>query len=199
MQGEESVNLTGPPHILSNQNYKQTLVKRIGIPLNGPANVSTSNAQPNGPKMFCKNCSQHDTNKCIYLGSIKSNECCQFRHITRYCWNTNSKAGKCNCENNGDKQQESSKKSKKGQTNAAVEEYETHATIEEIPDGEEVIGLRTVPVPHGLDGSVQRSQDPSLFQLKSTALTDGEWDGPHPSKTVTVQPSTVLDSIDRHL
>jgi hypothetical protein len=56
-----------------------------------------------------------------------------------------------------------------------------------------LLGVRTVPVPHGLDGSVLRVPYPCHSKFVSTACTDGGRDGLGPSKTVIVRPSQPSD------
>jgi hypothetical protein len=61
------------------------------------------------------------------------------------------------------------------------------------------IGVRTVPVPHGPDGSVLRFPYPCRSDLISTTWTDGGRDGLGPSKTVRVRPSRPLRRLDGYL
>jgi hypothetical protein len=52
-----------------------------------------------------------------------------------------------------------------------------------------LIGVRTVPVPHGLDGSRTTGPYPCRSDLVPTSWTDGGRDGLDPSKAVNVRSS----------
>jgi hypothetical protein len=62
-----------------------------------------------------------------------------------------------------------------------------------------VIGVRTVPVPHGLDGSVLRVPYPCRSELVSTTWTVGGQDGLGSSKTVIIRPSQPYRRLDGYL
>ena len=58
-----------------------------------------------------------------------------------------------------------------------------------------MVGLRTVSVPHGPDGSVHTVPVPSPFVLDATQWTDGGRAGLHPSTAVAGRPSRCLDGL----
>jgi hypothetical protein len=59
------------------------------------------------------------------------------------------------------------------------------------------LGMLTVTVQYGPDGSVVRLPYPCRWQLNLNHKTDGRWDGQHPSNTVPICPSTALDGFGR--
>ena len=71
------------------------------------------------------------------------------------------------------------------------------STVRRIAVRMHVLGVRTVPVPHGLDGSVLRVPCPCRSEFVSTAWTDGGQDGLGPSKSVIVHPSWPSDGFGR--
>jgi hypothetical protein len=59
------------------------------------------------------------------------------------------------------------------------------------------VGMRTVTVQYGPDGSVVWLPYPCRWQLNLNHKTDGRRDGQHPSNTVPICPSTALDGFGR--